>query len=290
MNHPVIEAPNYTQIPNVIFDYWMEILSPGSFKILMCMCRKIFGWHKTSDTISKNQLIKVTGMSKNSVQTGIEELEKHGLVLKFQHKNEYGHQPNTFALNIEKPKDERYQEPPRPGSNQNLGGGRSEIDPGVGQNLTKGVGQNLTPQKKDLTKERLTKEEHTLANASDVGEPDSSLSVKSVKNEQKDSFGEHGNCKLTPEEHNKLLVKFGDTELAYWIETIDLEVEKQGAAVFNKRYKSHYATILSWKRLRTEKGQTVKPAVAAHRQNSKLAFEKEADTWKPSYANKRSNS
>ncbi len=153
-----IQLPNYTQTPNVIYDYWMPILSCGAFKVLSCMCRKIFGWHKTSDTISKNQIIRATGMSKNTVQTAIEELEKNGLVIKFQNKTEYGHQPNTFSLKIDKPIDVLYQEFEGGDADQKLGGGRSKIDPGVGQKLTQGVGQKLTPQKKDITKERLTKD------------------------------------------------------------------------------------------------------------------------------------
>ena len=55
----------------------------------------------------------------------------------------------VHSLNIKKPEDQIYSN-----GGQNLGGGRSNFDPGVGQ--------NLTPQKKDLTKERkekLTKKE-----------------------------------------------------------------------------------------------------------------------------------
>lgn len=107
------------------------------------------------------------------------------------------------------------------------------------------------------------------ANAESVG-VSSSSSSKSKENKEKDSFGEHGNCKLTPEEHNKLLVKFGQDELSYWIETIDLEAEKTGVAKFNKKYKSHYATILSWKRMREEKGRSNDSNIAPHRRNSKL--------------------
>lgn len=153
-----IQAPNYTQIPNIVFDHWMAILKPAAFKVLICMCRKIFGWHKTNDAISKNQIMKVTGLSKNSVQAAIEELENYSLLRKFRHKNEFGHQPNTFALHIDRPMDKLYQDSNLCGTDQNLGGGRSKFDPGVGQNLIQGVGQNLTPQKKDYTKERLTKE------------------------------------------------------------------------------------------------------------------------------------
>lgn len=282
MSSPGIQPPNYTQIPNVIFDHWMAIVSPGAFKVLICMCRKIFGWHKTSDTISKNQIMKVTGLSKNSVQTAVEELESHGLVRKYQHKNEYGHQPNTFCLNVEKPKDELYQEPERKGGGQNLGVGRSEFDQGVGQDLTKGVGQNLTPQKKDLTKERLTKDNTPPSplKGEDVG---SSFSPSSAKNQQKKAepsrtqFREH--VSLSEDEHAKLLADYGDIKLNQMLDTLDAYKGSTG-----KRYKSDYHTLLpaGWVHKRyLEDKDVVKPGVAKHRQGSKLAFETTKDTWKP---------
>lgn len=147
-----IPVPEFTQIPNIVFDFWMPKLKPTSFMVLLCFCRKIFGWHKTSDTISKNQICKATGMSKNTVQSGIEELESHFLIIKHQASNEYGHLPNRYSLNVKKPIDTIYDD------DQNLGGGGSNIDLGGRSKFDPGVGQNLTPQKKDLTKERHIKE------------------------------------------------------------------------------------------------------------------------------------
>ena len=112
-----------------------------------------------------------------------------------------------------------------------------------------------------------------------------SVCVSSSKS--KEFYGEHGNCKLTLEEYDKLKEKLGKEELDYWIETIDLEAEKQGVNKFSKKYNSHYATILSWKRMRKEQGREVKTGVASHRQGSKLAFETEPDTWRPTFSNKR---
>ena len=144
-----IPVPNYTQIPNVIFDHWMKVLNPSEFTILMCLCRKTFGWHKASDRISKNQLMKATGLSKITIQSSLESLEAHRLLSRIQRKNEYGFEPNEYRLNIHKPEDVFLEE-----IDQNLGVGRSKDDPGVGQRMTQGVGQSLTPQKKDITKEK----------------------------------------------------------------------------------------------------------------------------------------
>ena len=121
----MLEAPNYTQVPNVIFDEWMAILSPTEFKVLLCLCRKTFGWHKSSDTVSKRQLMKFTGMTKNTLQSAIVSLEEHGLVKKIQTQTEYGFKPNEYRLNIDKPKSHLDDE-----NDQNLDGGRSTDDPG----------------------------------------------------------------------------------------------------------------------------------------------------------------
>lgn len=167
-----IKPPNFTQIPNVIFDHWMAILKPSEFLVLCCLCRKIFGWHKSSDRISKNRLCKATGLSKNSVQSAIEGLEGHGLVCRQRHSDEYGNRPNTYSLNITKPKDNLY-------CDQDLDGDGSEDDLGVDQDLTQDMGQDLTPQKKDSSKERPLKEKEESAS------PISSGSLKNSSKRQK---------------------------------------------------------------------------------------------------------
>jgi len=148
-----IEPPNYTQIPNVVFDYWLGKLKPAAGIVLLIMCRKIFGWHKSTDQISKNQLCKSSGLSKNTIQSAIEELEGAGLICKFQHKGEYGFEANTYGLKIDKPLDIIYSETP----DQNLGGGGSKSDLGVGQELTQGRSK-FDPTKERPSKERPTKD------------------------------------------------------------------------------------------------------------------------------------
>jgi hypothetical protein len=54
---------------------------------------------------------------------------------------------------------------------------------------------------------------------------------------KKEKFGEFGNVLLTPEENEKIKAKGYD----YLIPELDLYIEKTG-----KKYKSHYATLLSW--------------------------------------------
>lgn len=59
--------------------------------------------------------------------------------------------------------------------------------------------------------------------------------------DNKRSFGEFSNVKLSEIEHTKLINQYGDKVTKDFIEKVDAYVESTG-----KKYKSHYATILSW--------------------------------------------
>lgn len=50
-------APQYTQIPDIVFDELMHILSGAEFKILMYILRRTFGFKKNHDSISYDQII-----------------------------------------------------------------------------------------------------------------------------------------------------------------------------------------------------------------------------------------
>lgn len=224
-----ITPPNFTQIPNVIFDYWMPRLKAAESCVLLVLCRKTFGWHKTSDTISRNQLMKCTGLSKNTIKDALDGLEKHGLITKIQETCEYGNKPNKFHLNIQKPIDTHYiDQEDLGGVDQNLGGGRSEFDQGVGQNLTKGVGQNLTTQKKDYTKEK--EDIPDSANASPASSPPSVLLAVNVR------VTESENTTLL-KQHPPLLIQRAAEKLSEW---------KQQYPKKAKGLKSDYLALRKW--------------------------------------------
>src|SRR5438045_1679723 len=65
------EAPNYTQVPNLLFDRWLsEISSLAELKVLLAVTRKTFGWHKREDALSISYLMELTGLSRPSVIEG----------------------------------------------------------------------------------------------------------------------------------------------------------------------------------------------------------------------------
>lgn len=60
---------------------------------------------------------------------------------------------------------------------------------------------------------------------------------------------------LTPEEHEKLTQEFGETGVGERIKALALYIQSTG-----KKYKSHYATILNWERMKKTKSPKLGPA------------------------------
>lgn len=179
----LIAPANYTQMPNVIFDYWQAILSPSQFSVLLCICRKTFGWHKVSDNISSKQIEAKTGLSKHTIIGAIDKLIELKLIIKIKSKTSDGDDaPNKFLINVL--------------DVQNLGVGSAEIALGGSAEIALGVVQNLHPQKTPLTKEKNTKEIHAAAAA--CVSPSSPIKIK-----------RSANVSTTEAHHEKLVATYG---------------------------------------------------------------------------------
>ena len=63
--------PNFTQVPNVLLDDFMSQVDSDTFKVLMVICRKIYGYHKDSDRISLSQLQSISGLTRKMVKKAI---------------------------------------------------------------------------------------------------------------------------------------------------------------------------------------------------------------------------
>jgi phage replication O-like protein O len=110
---PGFQFPNTTQIPNEVFDTLMSHLSGGELKVLLYICRRTFGFHKDSDSISLTQISKGittkagrvldqgTGLSKRQVQRALRVLESRKVILIERKVDETGlHEINTYRLNV----------------------------------------------------------------------------------------------------------------------------------------------------------------------------------------------
>lgn len=82
-NQARIPAPNYTQVPNAIFDLMADKdagLTEKELKVLLAVARKTFGWHKKRDKISLTQLEQLTSLSRPSVVAGLESAIERGII------------------------------------------------------------------------------------------------------------------------------------------------------------------------------------------------------------------
>lgn len=100
-NQNKVYEPNYTQIPNILFDYWMPKLSAHDFKVLLAIARKTCGWHKNADRISLSQLMNICHMSKAGIVHSLKRLEDLKLIKKIKSKSSKGDcNTNTYELII----------------------------------------------------------------------------------------------------------------------------------------------------------------------------------------------
>lgn len=74
---------NNTQIPSILFDYWMKKLSPVQFKVLLCLVYKRFNHKEDKSLISIKEIEEKTNLSKERCVTCVHFLENLGLLKEF---------------------------------------------------------------------------------------------------------------------------------------------------------------------------------------------------------------
>ena len=105
--------PNYTPVPDELFDEQLPDLSGAELKVLLYIIRRTFGFKKESDNISLNQLLhgittkedivldRGTGLSKKTLLDTIRHLiEKNLIISERRRSKEKGDEPTTYRLNI----------------------------------------------------------------------------------------------------------------------------------------------------------------------------------------------
>src|SRR5664279_5667776 len=107
------DGPNYTQVPDQLFDNLMADLSGAELKVLLYIMRRTFGFKKGSDRISKSQLENGiqkkngdtldhgTGLSRRAIRLAIDSLvERRVLLKKTWQSDGKGHETTEYALNV----------------------------------------------------------------------------------------------------------------------------------------------------------------------------------------------
>lgn len=103
--------PTYTQVPSEIFDVLMPDLTGAELKVLLYICRRTFGFLRSSDDISLSQiengitrqdgtqLDRGTGLGRSSVKRALTALESKNIIIRQQNQDHKGgHLPTTYAL------------------------------------------------------------------------------------------------------------------------------------------------------------------------------------------------
>ncbi len=111
-----IYAPTYTQVPDVVLDFLVPLLSEGEVRCLLYICRRTFGFSKKADAISIDQMVHGitkedgsrldygTGLSRSAVMRGLRGLREKRIVLAQQQASTtYGQAPTVYSLNLLEP-------------------------------------------------------------------------------------------------------------------------------------------------------------------------------------------
>lgn len=134
---------NHTGIPNEFIDEYMGNLSPVATIVFIAICRKTAGWHKEKDRISTSQIVKTTGLSKNSVLKAVKILEDNDLITVHRCKDSSGYNEiNVYDIGYFV----RNEETPV----HSMGGGGAGGEPRVVQEMNHGVVQEMNPQNKEI--------------------------------------------------------------------------------------------------------------------------------------------
>jgi len=113
------KSPNYTQVPNDLFDIHMREMGGSELKVVMAITRQTVGFHKEKAEYSIRKIMEMTGLSRNSVKNGAKKAQEHGLLKRTNPKTKAS---ARWSLAIKHSKIDPSE--------------RSKIDPSNGQKLT----------------------------------------------------------------------------------------------------------------------------------------------------------
>src|SRR4051812_25511769 len=106
-------SPNYTPVPDELFDELLVELSGAELKALLYIVRRTFGFKRDSDNISLSQMLqgirtrdgrvldRGVGLSKKTLLLALRTLEERGIILTERRQSaEKGNEPTAYCLNV----------------------------------------------------------------------------------------------------------------------------------------------------------------------------------------------
>ncbi len=118
-------SPNFTQVPDELFDVLMPQLSDAELRVLLYIVRRTFGFKRDTDAISLSQMVsgittrdgqvldRGTGLSKATIARGLKGLREKGVILTGRNRSTTrGDQPTTYRLRFRNASSETNQPDP----------------------------------------------------------------------------------------------------------------------------------------------------------------------------------
>jgi DNA-binding transcriptional ArsR family regulator len=107
-------SPNYTQVPDELFDQLMPDLSDPELRVVLYIIRRTFGFKRDQDNISLSQMVsgittsdgrvldRGTGLSKATVARSLKSLRQKGIIKATRNRSaEKGNEPTTYRLRFQ---------------------------------------------------------------------------------------------------------------------------------------------------------------------------------------------
>lgn len=176
-------SPNYTPVPDELFDEQLPDLSGAELKVLLYVIRRTFGFKRESDNISLSQMLnglrtrdgrvldRGVGLSKKTLLQAIKSLEEQAIVLTERRRSqEKGDEPTSYRLNVRS--GAKWEETTPPVGEKVPHGGGAQIPPGGwGSNSPT---QETVRQKTDLDLSKFERS-HDDADKSESGRQENSF-------------------------------------------------------------------------------------------------------------------
>ena len=152
------ESPNYTQVPDELFDELLSELSGAELKVTLYIIRRTFGFKKQSDNISISQMLRgITtrdgrqldrgvGLSKSTLLQAVRGCADKGIIIPTRRESmERGHEPTNYRLNLigvlaSPPSPDDTEDPPPATGSKSTSSASTlvrKLDQGVSGNQTK---------------------------------------------------------------------------------------------------------------------------------------------------------
>lgn len=235
MAKPQLED-GYTSIANEILVHLVRMhLSANQWQVLICIIRKTYGFHKKVDYIANIQIGDATGLGKTVVSRALHDLVDIGIITK-------AGKHLGFQKDWERWKGLIYQ----PSFDEKIAIQPTTEDSNPA-NFTHEDSNPANNGKLAISSKKLAKRSQK------VSSPDVAQKIKETiqKKPIYIPYPEFKNVKLTKEEHDKLIGRFGEEDTRDRVENLSFYIASKG-----DKYKNHYATILAWeKRDRKEVGR-----------------------------------